>query len=80
MPVLLRRGVLASLTGALAGLSGTLLRSAAKDFLITMRRDVRDSELSFFGFFQLGRQLFLAWTSSIGSATSKAMCPEVVLR
>lgn len=77
MPVLLRRGVLASLSGALAGLSGTLLRRAAKDLVMALRGDATASGLSFFGFFQLGRQLFLTWASSTGSATSETTCPEV---
>ena len=68
MPVLLRRGVLASLSG-IAGLSGMLLRRAAKDLAMELLRgEGTASRLSFFGFFHVGRQLLLTSTSSAGSA------------
>ena len=69
MPVLLRRGVLASLSGStVARLSGTLLRRAAMGFLTELRGEGAASGLSFLGFFHGGCQLFLACISSTGSA------------
>lgn len=59
VPVLLRRGVLASSIAAPAGLSGTLLRKDAKDLAMGLRGDEATSRLSFLGFFHVGRQLFL---------------------
>lgn len=68
--MLLRRGVLASLRGTAAVLSGTLLRRAAKDLVMGLRGEGAASGLSFFGFFHVGRQLFLTSTSSIGSVAA----------
>ena len=51
-------------------LSGTLLRRAAKDLVMGLRGEGAASGLSFFGFFHVGRQLFLTSTSSIGSVAA----------
>ena len=69
--MLLRSGVLASLSGAAAVPSGTLLRRAAKDLVMELLRgEGAASGLSFLGFFHVGRQLFLTSTSSTGSAAA----------
>ena len=59
---------MASLSGAAGALSGMLLRRPAKDLAMGLRGEGAASGLSFFGFFHVGRQLFLTSTSSTGSA------------
>ena len=77
LPVLLRRGVLASGSCAAAG-AGPLLRSAAaKAPEMGLRGEARASGLSCFGFFHVPRQLLRTWTSSTGSALIQSPVSDI---